>query len=483
MNTIHLIESRKGNLYLFSYRGRSLSFVHPKMSHIIRQMFKDEYKTGKSRKYYERKVAYLKKHGLFNNETFEHKIVKFDRSQVRDSLIHVGQIIFEVTNSCNLKCKYCCFNDLYEESSLINKQGKLGFETAKKLLDYLMELWGDTLCSKEVDIAFYGGEPLLNYSFIKKVLNYTEHLKSDRLRFTYSMTTNGLLLDKYLDDLVNKNFKILVSLDGDFDASVYRVGEDRRDLYDKIINNLDLYKNKYPLHFERNVDFNVVIHRKNDIQSVFSFIKKKYGKTPRFSPLSTRNVKESQKETFKTMYRKMPDDLIEGKDLDAITENLHPYTSGFMEMVKFANALLDIQYQTYNDLFVNTGLNDIVYTPSGTCWPYSRKFFLSTNGDILACEKISHRNVLGNVDNNSVNIDYINIADIYNEKIYSSFSDCKKCYRLPYCPVCFFDSLLGDRSCLAFEDENKFTENLKRKIDYLELNPIQVNEILKIKVQ
>ena len=39
------------------------------------------------------------------------------------------------------------------------------------------------------------------------------------------------------------------------------------------------------------------------------------------------------------MYRKMPDDLIEGKDLDAITENLHPYTSGFMEMVKFANAL------------------------------------------------------------------------------------------------------------------------------------------------
>ncbi len=71
----------------------------------------------------------------------------------------------------------------------------------------------------------------------------------------------------------------------------------------------------------------------------FLFIKKKYGKTPRFSPLSTRNVKESQKETFKTMYRKMPDDLIEGKDLDAITENLHPYTSGFMEMVKFANAL------------------------------------------------------------------------------------------------------------------------------------------------
>ena len=51
------------------------------MSHIIRQMLKDEYKTGKSRKYYERKVAYLKKHGLFNNETFEHKIVKFDRSQ------------------------------------------------------------------------------------------------------------------------------------------------------------------------------------------------------------------------------------------------------------------------------------------------------------------------------------------------------------------------------------------------------------------
>ena len=82
MNTIHLIESRKGNLYLFSYRGRSLSFVHPKMSHIIRQMFKDEYKTGKSRKYYERKVAYLKKHGLFNNEIEKQKMGKSKKIKV-----------------------------------------------------------------------------------------------------------------------------------------------------------------------------------------------------------------------------------------------------------------------------------------------------------------------------------------------------------------------------------------------------------------
>jgi len=64
-------------------------------------------------------------------------------------------------------------------------------------------------------IGFYGGESLLNFQVIEKTVNYCKNMGADHLEFNFNITTNAVLLDKYADYLVENNFKILFSLDGD----------------------------------------------------------------------------------------------------------------------------------------------------------------------------------------------------------------------------------------------------------------------------
>lgn len=66
------------------------------------------------------------------------------------------------------------------------------------------------------------GEPLLNPQFIKEVISYLQERKSS-LKFSYTMTTNGISLDKYIDYLIEKGFDLLISLEGN-SYRVYKNG-------------------------------------------------------------------------------------------------------------------------------------------------------------------------------------------------------------------------------------------------------------------
>ncbi len=83
--------------------------------------------------------------------------------------------------------------------TMMKEQTKLEFTKAKLFLDYLSVLWNSPLnksFNNVIHLSFYGGEPLLNVPFIEKVIGYTKGLKNQVRKFAYSMTTNGMLLDK-----------------------------------------------------------------------------------------------------------------------------------------------------------------------------------------------------------------------------------------------------------------------------------------------
>lgn len=67
------------------------------------------------------------------------------------------QLILEVTGKCNLRCKYCIYNDTYVHNREFNKED-MTFETAKKAVDYFFAHGKD-----KISITFYGGEPLIRY--------------------------------------------------------------------------------------------------------------------------------------------------------------------------------------------------------------------------------------------------------------------------------------------------------------------------------
>lgn len=165
--------------------------------------------------------------------------------------MNLNQLVFEVTDACNLRCKYCGYADLYEGYDE-RENLKFPFYKAKLIIDYLYEYWKRGYCEdviNPVSIGFYGGEPLLNVPFIQEVIDYIESLAPVGKKFHYIMTTNAMLLDKYMDFLVEKEFRLLISLDGDEKGQSYRVDAKGRNSFYKVFANIQLLRTKYPEYF------------------------------------------------------------------------------------------------------------------------------------------------------------------------------------------------------------------------------------------
>ena len=137
-----------------------------------------------------------------------YRLVK--KEDIEYNLLELRHVVFEVTDVCNLRCKYCAYADLYEG---YDKRENLyfPFRRAQLLIDYLYHNYWIKKTGKgykrTISIGFYGGEPLLNIPFIQQVINYIEQLSYIGIAFQYSMTTNAMLLDHYMDYLV-ENFQV-----------------------------------------------------------------------------------------------------------------------------------------------------------------------------------------------------------------------------------------------------------------------------------
>ncbi|MFV0269568.1 MAG: radical SAM protein, partial [Draconibacterium sp.] len=136
-----------------------------------------------------------------------------NESTVKESITQTAQIVFEVTDFCNLNCTYCSLGELYENTEARNSKN-MNIHSAINLLKYIFEFKTHKDPEKLV-IAFYGGEPLLNIKFIKQIVETTDRLSSEKeLDIGYIMTTNATLIDKHIDFLIANNFRIMVSLEG-----------------------------------------------------------------------------------------------------------------------------------------------------------------------------------------------------------------------------------------------------------------------------
>ena len=165
---------------------------------------------------------------------------------VISNLLNLSHLIFEVTDACNLRCKYCGYADLYKG---YDKRENLRFPyiRAKRVIDYLYELWNNNCVEDTVvpfTISFYGGEPLLNVPFVCQVIEYVESFPSVGKKFHYNITTNAMLLDKYMDFLVEKEFHLLISLDGDEEGHSYREDANGKNSYQRVFKNIKLLQEK-----------------------------------------------------------------------------------------------------------------------------------------------------------------------------------------------------------------------------------------------
>lgn len=235
---------------------------------------------------------------------------------IQRSLTNTPQITFEVTDACNLDCVYCGYGKLYSDYD--NRENKaLDIEKAKNLLNYLISLWNSPLnisTHNSLSVSFYGGEPLLNFSFIEKLVKYTKNLKSKHRQFVYNMTTNGMLLHKYIDFLVENDFRLLISLDGTEQNNSYRINKKGGDSFRQVIANVNWIKSKYPDYFLKRINFNAVLHNRNSVNDIYDFFKRNYNKIARIGALNDTGIRDDKKDEFIKMYQNVTDSLMQSEN-------------------------------------------------------------------------------------------------------------------------------------------------------------------------
>lgn len=141
---------------------------------------------------------------LFAEDTFESTAKEFKKRQGV-----VKAICLHVAHDCNLACKYCFAG----KGEYDGPKGLMRFETGKRALDFLIEQSGTR---KNLEVDFFGGEPLLNWDVCKKLVEYgREQEKKYNKNFRFTLTTNGLLINDDVIDFCNKEMgNVVLSLDG-----------------------------------------------------------------------------------------------------------------------------------------------------------------------------------------------------------------------------------------------------------------------------
>lgn len=377
------------------------------------------------------------------------KFIDVNSKTIEYCLYNLSQLVFEVTEDCNLNCEYCAFSSLYGERRE-SKHSKMEFETAKAVIDFIVAIlnkYSYIYSPRNLNIGFYGGEPTMNFELIKNIVEYVNTLKHGISRqVSFSMTTNGVLLHKYIDFFVEHQFSLLISLDGDEKANSYRIDKVGNPSYKRVFENIKLVQDNYPDYFEKYISFNSVLNNLSNEKDVMNFFKESFNKPTSLVHLSQSYVNSEKVNRFYEICnsaRNINHVEIKNED-DAVAS---PHTIFFYN--DYARLSGNVYYD-FNDLYYNK--SEFAIVPTGTCIPFSKKMFVTVHGKILQCERIDHKFSLGCISGGSVILDYNTIAFRFNEINRKFIKQCATCAYIRHCSRCMYrlNDLEGEKECMTY---------------------------------
>lgn len=486
MNAV--FKTRNNNHYLFNPKKDKVVFLHPLIYHFFKregeginlQEWISNLKgsdidvpgigifTKKEIVYYFKKFIFFKENEYFKGyrggRPFQRRL---NKNEIENLVTGCKEIIFEVTKACNLDCHYCIQGDFYEIHDTGQKVN-IDLKKAKLMLTYLEKYWSRSSSQEQIGIKFYGGEPLLNMKAVKEIVDYSKTLKSIKDRFYYYITTNGVLLDRYLDYLVANDFRISISLDGDKKNSSYRVFKDGRPAFEKIIRSINKIRDKHPEYFKNYVSFQAVLHDRNSITELDEYFEKAFQKQPVILELTRSGVKKERREDFDKIHTGSYNNLYYGKDYSLLRKKK------LNELPKTPDIGVGgvIVHNIYNWLIKGTGTSVENSTPTGTCHPFSKRIFLSTDGKILPCERIEHKYAPGHIEDKVI-LDFQAIADTFNNYYNNMIGLCGSCSNSRTCKKCMFycNAEKSKPVCNHYSDQNDFLQRISENICYMEDHP------------
>lgn len=338
---------------------------------------------------------------LFSKDVYEKAIGEFTKA--RQTVVKA--LCLHIAHDCNLACRYC----FAEEGEYHGRRALMSLEVGKKALDFLIANSG---ARRNLEVDFFGGEPLMNWQVVKDLVKYgreQEMLHNKKFRFT--LTTNGVLLNDEVMEFCNKEMdNVVLSVDGrkevhDF-MRPFRKGAGS---YDLVIPKFEKFaesrnQDKYYVRgtfTHHNLDFSKDVLHLADLG---------------FKQISVEPVVADEKEDY----------AIREEDIPKIMEEYDSLAKEMIAREKAGNG-----FNFFHFMIDLTG-GPCVYKRLSGCGCGTEYLAVTPWGDLYPCHQFvgEEKYLLGNVDEGIVKPEIP--AEFGNCNVYTKEA-CKDCFARFYC--------------------------------------------------
>lgn len=337
---------------------------------------------------------------LFAKDTFEEVAKDFKK---RQSVVKA--ICLHVAHDCNLACKYCFAG----KGEYDGPKGLMSFETGKRALDFLIEQSGTR---KNLEVDFFGGEPLLNWDVCKKLVEYgREQEKKHNKNFRFTLTTNGLLINDDVIDFCNKEMgNVVLSLDGrKLTNDRMRVSPNGTGSYDLIVDKFKKFaqsrnQNDYYMrgtYTHNNLDFASDIIHMADLG---------------FKELSIEPVVSDPKEPY----------ALKDEDLPVLKEQYQILADEMLKRYRKGNSF------TFYHYMIDLDAGPCIVKRVSGCGVGTEYLAVTPSGELYPCHQFvgDEKFLLGDIWKGITNAEVLNQFEKCN--VYSH-KECKDCFAKLYC--------------------------------------------------
>jgi len=350
----------------------------------------------------------------------------------------ISKITLQLTQDCNLRCKYCIYSEEHSEMQRTHSNKKMSWETAKKALDFLKE---HSIDSTKINIGFYGGEPLLEFDLMKQIITYCNKSFVGK-KLTYNITSNGTILtDEIIMFLKEHDISLMISLDGPKEINdINRVFADGSGTFDTIAKKVNRIKEIAPDYSDK-LQISMVMDPQNDYDCIneihlegsdfrklnisASLIDNEYGgERLQFSSQYIWKMEYQNFLALLSYYRRY------------LKDSVLPISNSWIAQV------LDENSKTANGAALQQ--TDV---PSGPCIPGQLRLFVNVDGSFFPCERVSEKSSAMYIGSLKDGFNLKNAQDILNIGKLTE-NECKKCWCFRYCGMCVkkADSTSGELS-------------------------------------
>lgn len=364
---------------------------------------------------------------------------EYELSSVYD-FSQIGMYTIEMTQQCNLRCKYCCYSGNYSNRRTHNSS-EISFDNLSKCINFIAEHTPKNI--PVIYVSFYGGEALICQEKIMWFIKYLGNRCPDK-SFEFSVSTNGILLtDTVIDWICNTpNLYLTITIDGG------KVMHDRNRItasgggsFDTITRNLSAFKIKNPVLFKKRVRFISTVKSIVDLIPLNDFW------------MNNDLLRDNRPQHISSIIPNFDKGDCVLSDLEkfmmVFNKGLSHYQKGIEDILtdELQNLIKPVRRRDYRILSEKLCVSTCLNAPS-SC-------FISSQGDIYVCERLCSQYRLGTL---TTDFDQT-LCETFNKRyILRKNTYCSNCWAQRLCRRC----LTG----LNFNEDqfNQFCANEKMQV-------------------